>query len=61
MLSLLLFYRDAKAMKEDGDLCCFAAIFFENGDKTNFIAVLYAGYLLPLSIGLKQSNDGNNS
>jgi hypothetical protein len=28
MLSLLLFYKDAKAMKEDGDLCCFAAIFF---------------------------------
>lgn len=48
-------------MKEDGDLWCFAAIFFENGDKTNFIVVLYAGYLLPLSIGLKQSNDGNNS
>jgi hypothetical protein len=35
--------------------------FFESGDKTNFIVVLYAGYLLPLSIGLKQSNDGNNS
>jgi len=35
--------------------------FFENGDKTNFIVVLYAGYLLPLNIGLKQSNDGSNS
>jgi len=35
--------------------------FFKNGDKTNFIVILYAGYLLSLNIGLKQSNDGNNS
>ena len=48
-------------MKEDGALCCFAAFFFENGDKTNFIVVLYAGYLLSLNLSLKQSNNGNNS
>jgi len=29
--------------------------------KTNFLTALFAGYLLSLSIGLKQSNDGNNS
>ena len=29
--------------------------------KINFLAALFAGYLLPLSIGFKQSNDGNNS
>ena len=29
--------------------------------KTNFLAALFTGYLLPLSIGFKQSNDGNNS
>ena len=48
-------------MKVDGDLCCFAAFFFENGDKTNFLTALFAGYLLSLNLSLKQSNDGNNS
>ena len=62
MLSLLLFYKDAKAMKVDGAPCCFVVIFFSiMAIKTNFLTALFAGYLLPLSIGLKQSNDGNNS
>ena len=29
--------------------------------KTNFLAALFTGFLLPLNIGFKQSNDGNNS
>ncbi len=29
--------------------------------KTNFLAALFAGYLLSLNLSLKQSNDGNNS
>lgn len=49
-------------MKVDGAPCCFVVIFFSiMAIKTNFLTALFAGYLLPLSIGLKQSNDGNNS
>jgi hypothetical protein len=54
MLSLLLFYKDAKAMKVEGVICCFVVNFFSiMTTKTNFLAALFAGYLLPLSIGLK--------
>jgi hypothetical protein len=48
MLSLLLFYKDAKAMKVEGVICCFVVIFFDNGDKNKlsyrFVCRIFATF-----------------